>query len=76
MRGSKYEIIRLIVEENIAGKRSVEDARTYVIGWFSRPSTEIFRVAVSMATAAIWIANFRQQSALLEKERPLNPDES
>lgn len=67
MRGGRYEILRLIIEGKVQGKRSVgrrqnswlKDLRR----WFERSSAEIFRAAVSRATIAIWIANLRQERA-------------
>lgn len=67
MRGGRYEILRLIIEGKVQGKRSVgrrqnswlKDLRR----WFERSSAEIFRAAVSRATIAIWIANLRQEMA-------------
>ena len=67
MRGKKYEILRLIIEGKVQGKRSVgrrqnswlKDLRR----WFGRTSTEIFRAAVSKTIIANWIANLRLETA-------------
>lgn len=67
MRGSRYEILRLIIEGKIDGKRSVgrrqnswlKDLRR----WLGRSSTEIFRAAVSRTILVNWIANLRRETA-------------
>ena len=66
MRGEIYEILRLIIEGKIAGKRSigrrqnswVKDLRR----WFNRISTDIFRAAVSKVTISNWIVNLRKET--------------
>lgn len=63
MRGDKYEILRLIIEGKIEGKRSIgrrqnswlKDLRR----WLNCTSGDIFRSAVSKVQIAIWIANLR-----------------
>lgn len=67
LRGERYELLRLIIEGKVQGRRSVgrrqnswlKDLRR----WFDRSSAEIFRAAVSKATIAIWIANLRKETA-------------
>ena len=67
MRGKRYEILRLIIEGKIEGKRSVgrrqnswlKDLRR----WYGRTSTEIFRAAASRIIIASWIANLRREKA-------------
>lgn len=67
MRGERYELLRIIIEGKIKGRRSVgrrqnswlKDLRR----WYGCSSAEIFRAAVSKATIAIWIANLRQERA-------------
>lgn len=66
LRGERYELLRLIMEGKVQGKRSVgrrenswlKDMRR----WFERSSSQIFRPAASRATIAIWIANFRKET--------------
>lgn len=66
MRGERYEILRLIIEGKVEGKRSVgrrqnswlKDLRR----WLGRTSTEIFRAAVSRTMIANWIANLRKET--------------
>ena len=63
MRGPKYEILRLIIEGKIVGRRSVgrrqnswlKDLRR----WFGCSSIELFRSAGSRIEIATWIANLR-----------------
>lgn len=65
MRGSRYELLQLIIEGKIQGKRSVgrrqnswlKDLRR----WFGCTSIEIFRAAVSKTMMAIWITNLRRE---------------
>lgn len=67
MRGDRYEVLRLVIEGKIEGRRSVgrrqnswlKDLRR----WFGRTSIEIFRGAVSRTIIAIWIANLRREKA-------------
>lgn len=67
MTGPKYEILRLIIEGKIKGKRSIgrrqnswlKDMRR----WFGCSSNHIFRTAVSRVRLAIWIANLRKETA-------------
>ena len=67
MRGDRYEILRLIIEGKIQGKRSVgrrqnswlKDLRR----WLGKTSAEIFRAAFSHVTIANWIANLRRETA-------------
>ena len=67
MRGDRYEILRLIIEGKIQGKRSVgrrqnswlKDLRR----WLGKTSAEIFRAAISRVTIANWIANLRRETA-------------
>lgn len=67
MRGERYELLRLIIEGKVQGKRSVgrrqnswlKDLRR----WFDRSSAEVFRAAVNKTTIAIWIANLRKERA-------------
>ena len=67
MRGDRYEVLRLVIEGKIEGRRSVgrrqnswlKDLRR----WFGRTSIEIFRGAVSRTIIASWIANLRRETA-------------
>lgn len=67
MRGEKYELLRLIIEGKIQGKRSVgrrqnswlKDLRR----WFNCTSADIFRAAASKIMIARWIANLRTEAA-------------
>jgi hypothetical protein len=67
LRGERYELLQVILEGKVQGKRSVgrrqnswlKDLRR----WFDRSSAEIFRAAVSKTTIAIWIANLRKETA-------------
>lgn len=67
MRGERYEILRLIMEGKIQGKRSVGRRQNSWLRdlrrWFGQTSIEIFRAAVSRTTIAIWIANLRRETA-------------
>ena len=64
LRGEKYEILRLILEGNIVGKRSIgrrqnswlKDLRR----WCGCSSADLFRKATSKIQMALWIANFLQ----------------
>lgn len=61
MRGEKYELLRVIIEGRIAGRRSVgrrqnswlKDLRR----WLGCSSLDIFRGAVSRIRTAMWMAN-------------------
>ncbi len=64
LRGEKYEILRVILEGKIVGKRSVgrrqnswtKDLRR----WCACSTIELFRKAASKIQTALWIANFLQ----------------
>lgn len=65
MRGERYELLRLIIEGKIQGKRSVgrrqnswlKDLRR----WFGCTSIDIFRAATSRIMIANWVANLRRR---------------
>ena len=67
MRGDKYELLRLIIQGKIAGKRSIgrrqnswmKDLRR----WFGITSVDIFRGATSREKTAEWIADLRMEMA-------------
>lgn len=67
MRGEKYELLRMIIEGKIQGKRSVGRRQNSwlkdIRRWFGCSSLDIFRMAVSRTTLAIWIANLREETA-------------
>lgn len=67
MRGERYEILRLIIEGKIEGRRSVGRRQNSWLRdlrrWFVQTSIDIFRAAVSRATIAIWIANLHRETA-------------
>lgn len=67
MRGNKYEILRLIIEGKIQGKRSVGRRKNSwlkdIRRWLGCKSIDIFRAAVSKTRLAIWIANLRKETA-------------
>lgn len=67
MRGEKYELLRLIIEGKIQGKRSIGRRQNSwlkdIRRWFDCSSIDIFRMAVSRTTLAIWIANLRKETA-------------
>ena len=63
LRGEKYEMLRVILQGKISGKRSIgrrqnswmKDLRR----WCACSTTELFRKAVSKVQLALWIANFQ-----------------
>ena len=67
MRGEKYELLRLIIEGKVQGKRSIGRRQNSwlkdIQRWFGCSSLDIFRMAVSRTTLAIWIANLRRETA-------------
>ncbi|VEN45339.1 unnamed protein product [Callosobruchus maculatus] len=67
MRGQKYELLRVIIEGKIQGKRSIGRRQNSwlkdIRRWFGCSSLDIFRMAVSRTTLAIWIANLRKETA-------------
>lgn len=67
MRGKKYELLRLIIEGKVQGKRSIGRRQNSwlkdIRRWFGCSSIDIFRMAVSRMTLAIWIANLRKETA-------------
>ncbi|XP_030746803.1 uncharacterized protein LOC115875475 [Sitophilus oryzae] len=72
MRDNRYEVLRLVIEGKIEGRRSVgrrqnswlKDLRR----WFGRTLIEIFRGVVSHTIMASWVANLRRETAVLEEE--------
>ncbi|XP_024887867.1 uncharacterized protein LOC112464852 [Temnothorax curvispinosus] len=67
MRGERYELMRLIIQGKVQGKRSIgrrQNSWLKDIGrWFGCTSVDIFRMAVSKTMLAIWIANLRKETA-------------
>lgn len=67
MRGEKYELLRIVLEGKIKGKRSIgirqnswlKDIRR----WLGKTSNEIFKAAVNRTLKIIWIANLRRETA-------------
>ena len=63
MRGEKYQILRIIMQGKIQGKRSVGRRRNSWLKnlgeWFGCSNNELFRAAVSKITIALMIANLR-----------------
>lgn len=67
MRGPKYEILRLIIQGKISGKRSIGRRRISWMKnlrqWFSCTSTDLFRAAISKVRIALMIANLCRETA-------------
>lgn len=67
MRGPKYELLHLIIQGKIMGKRSVGRRRISWLrnlrDWFNMSSAELFKAAVSKVKIAIMIANLRNGDA-------------
>ncbi|XP_071577336.1 uncharacterized protein [Temnothorax nylanderi] len=67
MRGERYELLRLIIQGKIQGKRSIgrrQNSWLKDMGrWFGCTSVDIFRMAVSKTMLAIWIVNLRKEMA-------------
>lgn len=61
MRGEKYEIIKLILQGQIEGRRNAGRRRHSWLknlrDWFNCPTTSLFRAAASKVKIAIMIAN-------------------
>ncbi|KAF6217287.1 hypothetical protein GE061_001641 [Apolygus lucorum] len=67
MRGDRYELLRLIIEGKIEGRRSVGRRKNSWLKdlrrWFGFTSVEVFRVATNKLELATWIANLRLETA-------------
>jgi hypothetical protein len=64
-RGERYELLRIIMQGKIAGKRSIGRRRNSWLKnlreWYSCSSNELFRSAVSKIRIALMIANLRNE---------------
>lgn len=76
MRGERCEILHLIIEEIIVGKRSVGQMQNSWLKdlrrWLGRTSTEIFRAAISRTMMTDWTPTsgdgvLRRRIALVSK---------
>lgn len=60
-RGEKYEILRIIMEGNIEGKRSIRRRRNSwlkdIRRWLGVSAASTFQAAVCKIHIALWIAN-------------------
>uniref|UniRef100_A0A8D8UV16 Craniofacial development protein 2 n=2 Tax=Cacopsylla melanoneura TaxID=428564 RepID=A0A8D8UV16_9HEMI len=67
MRGSRYEILHLIIQGKIMGTRSVGRRRISWLKnlreWFNMSSADLFKAAVSKVRIAVMIANLRDGDA-------------
>ncbi|KAI5752582.1 hypothetical protein M8J77_018365 [Diaphorina citri] len=72
MRGTKYEILHLIIRGKIVGKRSVGRRRTSWLKnlreWFNISTAELFRAAVSKDMITMMLANLRNGDGTEEEE--------
>lgn len=68
MRGEKYEIIKLILQGQIEGRRNAGRRRYSWLknlrDWFNCPTTSLFRAAASKVKIAIMIANLWSRAGL------------
>ncbi|CAG9837634.1 unnamed protein product [Diabrotica balteata] len=63
MRGQRYELLRLIIQEKIRGERSIGRRRVSLLknlrDWFKCSSIELFRAAVDKVKIMMMISNLR-----------------
>ena len=66
MRGKKYQLLQLIIEGKIQGKRSIGRRRNSwlkdIRRWYSCTSEEAFHAALSRPELAMWIVNLRSET--------------
>lgn len=61
-RGQRYEMLRLIRQEKIKGRRSIGKRFSgfrNIREWFTRSSIELFRIAADKVTIPMMISNIR-----------------
>ena len=67
MRGTRYQMLQVIIQGKIVGKRSVERRRMSWLRnlkeWFNCSSNHLFRAAVNKLKIIMMIANLRQETA-------------
>ena len=72
MRGEKYEVLRIVLEGKIKGKRLIGRRQNSwlkdIRRWLGKTSNEIFKAAVNRTLKIIWIANLRRETASSSEE--------
>lgn len=67
MRGNRYQMLQLIIQGKIDGKRSVGRRRTSWLrnlrDWFNCNSKQLFRAAANKVKIATMIATLRRETA-------------
>ncbi|CAH2261355.1 jg7878 [Pararge aegeria aegeria] len=58
MRNNKYELLRLIIQEKIAGRRRPSWLKN-LRQWFGKSTRSLLRVAASKVQIALMVANLR-----------------